>query len=71
LTTGAVFTSGNLLPESLTAVANFPPVSLRSNSNVVKDVTTGVIDIASKFAAGLNDTGGQLAADVADTGGAP
>ncbi len=52
-------------------MANFPPVSLRSNSNVVKDVTTGVIDIASKFAAGLNDTGGQLAADVADTGGAP
>jgi hypothetical protein len=63
---GFVDTGGNLPPvsltpaaNSLTPVANLPPVS------------TTLVKLVAKFAAGVVDTGGKFATGVVDTSGQP
>jgi hypothetical protein len=51
--------AANLLPVSLTPVANFPLVS------------TTLAKLVAKFAAGVVDTSCKFATGVVDTGGAP
>jgi hypothetical protein len=57
--TGVVDTASNLLPVSLTPVANLPPESTAQGELVAK-FAAGVIDTDGKFAVGIVDTGGNL-----------
>jgi hypothetical protein len=67
---GVVDTGGNLLPVSLTPVANLPPVSTTLVKLLAK-FAAGVVGTGGKFATGVVDTGGNFATGVADTGGQP
>jgi hypothetical protein len=51
--------AANLLPESLTPVANLPLV-LTTQGELVAKFAAGVVDTGGKFATGVVDTGGNL-----------
>jgi hypothetical protein len=56
--------------ETLTPVANLPPVST-TLSKLVSKFVAGVVDTGGNFAADVVGTGGKFATGFVDTGGAP